>query len=182
MRRTLGVLGATALLVLSQAAPAHAWAHASYRLPTGSVTYYLDYTVTDHTSWPGLIANHIPKWRQAESASPTFGRGYDSTLARVYVFQGGLTNPSWCGQMNPGSVSGSTMNYGDIGYSNRHSFGTSGSGDGYCDFIQTTLHEFGHALGLSHSGVTAAVMYGSMSTTARHNLSTDDINGIRARY
>ena len=46
------------------------------------------------------------------------------------------------------------------------------------------VHEFGHALGLSHSTNTDATMYPSYSycSTANRTLASDDINGAKALY
>jgi hypothetical protein len=63
------------------------------------------------------------------------------------------------------------------------STGCTGSGSIYLEDLAT--HEFGHALGLHHSGDTTATMYSGMGTWCSQNwrtLSTDDINGIRAAY
>lgn len=61
--------------------------------------------------------------------------------------------------------------------------GVSGcSGGVYLEDI--TAHEFGHALGLGHSGVATASMYPSMSwcSTAVRTLDPDDLAGIEALY
>jgi hypothetical protein len=45
-------------------------------------------------------------------------------------------------------------------------------------------HEFGHALGLGHSGVSSATMFpsGSPGQTSMRSIATDDINGIQCVY
>jgi hypothetical protein len=45
-------------------------------------------------------------------------------------------------------------------------------------------HEFGHALGMGHSGIAAATMYPSTSSCNANNrsLDTDDISGILFLY
>ena len=61
--------------------------------------------------------------------------------------------------------------------------GTSGCSGGY--FIEDiAAHEFGHALGLGHSGDGTATMYPSASscTQALRTLAADDIAGVEALY
>ena len=48
--------------------------------------------------------------------------------------------------------------------------------------LANAVHEFGHALGLDHSGVQSAVMYAFYTPGKAANLDQDDINGIRAIY
>lgn len=51
------------------------------------------------------------------------------------------------------------------------------------DLQSVTLHEFGHALGLNHSGQTSAVMYASYSGgTNKRTPTQDDIDGELAIY
>lgn len=57
-------------------------------------------------------------------------------------------------------------------------------GDAY-DFTHTAIHELGHCLGLSHSGVDGAIMgstNGRGTGWERRHLQPDDIDGIRALY
>jgi hypothetical protein len=61
--------------------------------------------------------------------------------------------------------------------------GTTGcSGGFYIEDI--AAHEFGHALGLGHSAVSAATMYPSVSycTIGNRTLDADDISGVRSLY
>src|SRR5262245_40515053 len=53
--------------------------------------------------------------------------------------------------------------------------------DSFLDpFLNTALHEIGHALGLGHSAVTTAVMYAFANGVT--TLQPDDIAGIQAIY
>jgi hypothetical protein len=49
------------------------------------------------------------------------------------------------------------------------------------DLYTVAMHEFGHALGLLHSTLSGAVMYGTY-TNAKSGLASDDIQGVRAIY
>jgi hypothetical protein len=49
------------------------------------------------------------------------------------------------------------------------------------DLYTVAAHEIGHALGLSHSAIVSAVMYG-IYDGVKTGLSSDDINGIRSIY
>jgi Matrixin/Putative peptidoglycan binding domain len=51
------------------------------------------------------------------------------------------------------------------------------------DFVTTTTHEIGHALGLGHTGDQSAVMFAGLARgEQRRALNNDDIDGIRALY
>jgi hypothetical protein len=49
------------------------------------------------------------------------------------------------------------------------------------DLMTVAVHELGHALGLSHSATSTAVMWPSY-TAAKQALTTDDVSGIRSIY
>jgi hypothetical protein len=96
-----------------------------------------------------------------------------STIATTY---------SWWGSSNE------LLDSDIIFWDSRFTFFTGSSGCGgvsdaaYIEDI--AAHEFGHALGLSHSTSTDATMYPSYSycSTSNRTLATDDINGARALY
>jgi len=52
------------------------------------------------------------------------------------------------------------------------------------DIQGVICHEYGHALGLGHTGVGGATMFPSISGTgvAQRSIETDDINGVRSIY
>jgi hypothetical protein len=58
------------------------------------------------------------------------------------------------------------------------------AGGPYCDFQEVLTHEIGHALGLSHSQVPEAVMYGQglRGDTSKRALADDDVQGVQALY
>lgn len=71
---------------------------------------------------------------------------------------------------------------GDVHFDDDEEWGVSGAWA--CDNIDVesvALHELGHSLGLRHSNSSGAVMNNVLNEIKR-NLTTDDINGIRAIY
>ena len=62
--------------------------------------------------------------------------------------------------------------------------GPSFIGGNQFDIQGVMAHEYGHALGLGHSGVGSATMFPSASqgSTAIRSIATDDVNGIRCIY
>jgi matrixin len=80
-----------------------------------------------------------------------------------------------------GSIVDADMVFWDGGF--KFFAGSTGcSGGFYIEDI--AAHEFGHALGLSHSSLTSATMYPSTSScnTRNRTLDTDDIAGVTALY
>jgi Matrixin len=51
----------------------------------------------------------------------------------------------------------------------------------YVDIETVAIHEFGHALGMSHSQITTAVMY-AYYNSIKQNLTSDDTSGIQSVY
>ena len=178
--RILGIISMAVCLIIAQPGTANAYVLFPYKFQVSTAQYFLEYTVTAHSSWPGYIASYAPVWKNAESASPTLSRTYDSAYARIYVYQGNLQNPTWCGQAVE-NTSGGTINYANYGYAQSRIFGTSGSGSQGCDLIDTTIHELGHNLGINHSTTSGALMAG-LPSVPKHGLHWDDVDAIRARY
>ncbi|MGC8639693.1 MAG: matrixin family metalloprotease, partial [Isosphaeraceae bacterium] len=67
---------------------------------------------------------------------------------------------------------------GDIFFNTAQTFRSNGSA---FDLITVAAHEIGHALGLYHSSIASAVMYGCYNGTKRA-LTSDDIAGIQSIY
>jgi hypothetical protein len=67
---------------------------------------------------------------------------------------------------------------GDIDFNSNLTYNINGSN---YDLEAVAFHEFGHALGLAHSGTYGAVMYPSY-TGSKRALTNDDIQGIQAIY
>jgi hypothetical protein len=63
--------------------------------------------------------------------------------------------------------------------------GTSGcSGSSHIYIEDVTVHEFDHAIGITHSGVAGATMYPSTSSCSQawRTLASDDIAAVRSIY
>jgi hypothetical protein len=70
-------------------------------------------------------------------------------------------------------------------HENWHFYSGSGCTGGGVYLEDTAVHEFGHSLGLGHTGVSGATMYASMPSTCdltQLTLESDDISGIEALY
>ncbi len=86
-------------------------------------------------------------------------------------------NSSWLAQaMSPPTINNTSL-AGDIQFNTEITFGI-GS---YTDLYTVAVHEIGHALGLNHSALSSAVMYGAYNGYDT-GLSSDDISGIRNIY
>jgi hypothetical protein len=92
---------------------------------------------------------------------------------------GGMPQPG--GQLAfayaPPPFNGAT-NAGDIFFNTSQSWQTSGA---TYDLMTVAIHEFGHALGMGHSAVTAAVMYAGYSKS-KQALTSDDAQGFQSIY
>ena len=69
-------------------------------------------------------------------------------------------------------------NAGDIFFNTSQSWQTNGT---TYDVLTVAIHEFGHALGMSHSAISTADMYASYHGTAQ-TLTSDDTSGIQSIY
>jgi len=93
----------------------------------------------------------------------TWDYGYGG-LAVTYLWGGGATRQN------------------DTIFNEQYSWSCSGNpGIGHYDVETVALHEFGHVLGLGHSGDSSAVMYAYYHGVLR-NLQTDDSNGVCSLY
>ena len=73
----------------------------------------------------------------------------------------------------------------DIAVNNQHhDWTTSGADEDRNDFYNATSHELGHAVGLAHSDLDEATMWGSTHAgeTRKRTLSDDDIAGVLSLY
>lgn len=126
--------------------------------------------------WAASIDSTVPKWNGVTSAdNPTYKRKAGDQNCDTDVYFSGTGG---CGLTTTWSV-GSTITAAEIDYRSGVTYYW-GSGSGDCQFVNTTLHEFGHAEGLKHTYVTSAVMWHINNGVT--NLQTDDVYAITCSY
>jgi len=140
-------------------------------------------------SWKDEFAQAAATWQKAanlnfapvpDDGSPIGVAGNqqgDTRFGDIRI--GGYAQPS--GQLAfaylPPPVNGGT-NAGDIFFNTAQSWRIDGT---TFDLETVAIHEFGHALGMDHSSLSAAAMWPAYTGT-KPVLTTDDIGGIRAIY
>ena len=162
--------------------------------PTTEVLYRINPANDDVSSSAAIAALQVgaSAWSSQSNASVqlVYG-GTTSTSAVQYDAQntvffrdassGGAIATAYRWWNNSGDLLDADVIFWDA--SNTFFTGTSGCQNGaYIEDI--AAHEFGHALGMDHSGVSGATMRGSYNScsTSPRTLSADDVAGIEALY
>ena len=164
---------------------------------------------SDHPNFPGYVGAPLAIWKAAAEwgSVPRNGNGQgDGTAGNSTLGNGGANfDASWQGlatgtgttdsnihsELSGGS--GGTLAFCETPISNGWRIryystwtwadGPGGVGGGQIDLQSTATHEYGHALGLGHSGTSNATMWPSiLSGTNSRSIQSDDINGIKAVY
>jgi hypothetical protein len=95
----------------------------------------------------------------------------------------GLNDVAWVALSGPFTLAvtwyGTSVDEADMAMNTKFTWNTNGTDD--FDVESVVLHENGHALGLGHSSVNAAVMYTSYQAI-RRDLHQDDMDGVVALY
>lgn len=163
-----------------------------------STTYRVNPNFTDGSAGSGTdqtlaIRSGADEWKISGQGSFAFSYGGTTTVNSVAL--DGTNAVYYAGGDGGGALavcwywfSGSSLTAFDIEFYDR---------DGGFDFIWSVnptpsefdiqgvaCHEFGHALGMAHSGVAGATMFPSVSpgNTSIRSLSSDDIAGYQALY
>lgn len=160
-------------ITVGMAGPANGWAVASSRPWNWSYTgtYCYSTSVAAHTSWLTYIAQDVGKWnglRTTTVYSPVFTAGCNGHNATDFLFA----------NLGAGLCGSASNNH--VYYNTAKTYGGRNGVVGQCNFDWTTLHEWGHTLGVEHSCQSGAVMwYADNGVT---NLTTDDKNAIYYWY
>ena len=119
----------------------------------------------------GMWASHV---------NLTFTQVLNSSIADILIFFASKNHSDSSNFDGPYGVLAHAYypQNGDVHYDNDETWNIGGVGG--IDFFSVSLHEIGHSLGLQHSSVNGAVMYPTYQVWS--NLTTDDINGIKALY
>lgn len=184
MIKRIAVWSTLLLLALALAVPAQAGLF-TYRL-NGGVNgryYYIDPNILNPTKYTSLIQNAVSSWNgNGTSISFSQTTNYNSSAVDYYVKDYGNTN--WRGvvgyfhsdgsQAMPNLGDAPTSNYDYAEASLNNSYLSSDSSD--LRSRSTAAHEFGHAVALSHSSVTSALMYYSISRYDTYGVYTPQQN------
>lgn len=159
---------------------------------TGGVyyrTFYTERKTLDHINYGSLVREAVADWNDRVNGSVdvyfTEINSNHSSQARFWA--GGYGNTGWNGvalffTYNDGPIStedsGPKKNYEYSQLKLNHTYLVN---DSVNDIRATIKHEFGHALGLAHSGELHSIMYKNRNRTTRF-VQPDDITGVKNLY
>jgi hypothetical protein len=191
--RTSEVLALCVLAIATLAVGVRAYSLSAYKWAVSPVVVYLNPTNMDVTASAAeaAVQSALSTWSTQSGSAFRYqygGRVADTNTAvdgrNVVIFRdasgGGAlaTTYSWT---SGGSRVDSDIVLWDADY--QFFTGTSGCSNGaYIEDVAT--HELGHSLGLGHSSVTEATMYGTYTwcSTAMRTLANDDLTGLQLLY
>ena len=143
---------------------------------------------TDHAAAKAAFQRAMRAWSEATSGNLTFSEVFEpnqpNTIDIVWIDEpghfpdNGVAHSYYAAPPNPESYAG------DIHLNPRRQWA---AGDQVASSAfqieRVAVHEIGHALGMDHSGISSAVMYGTVQTgEVFSGLSADDIEGICTLY
>lgn len=156
-------------------------------------TYYISSDYFDGRYYGGFIRNAVSQWNSkvnataSDSTDVAFTQSTSPTGTTVDFFIGNYGSTGWNGvadffkngegQINQDGY-GPTRNY---DWSNLYLNDSYLNDDSSTDITATAKHEFGHALGLAHSGTKDAIMYKDR-TRNTYDVMYDDVTGVRKLY
>ena len=191
--RISGALALCVVAIATLAVGVRAYSLSAYKWAVSPVVVYLNPTNMDVTASAAetAVRSALSTWSTQSGSASRYqygGRVADTNTAvdgrNVVIFRnassgGALASTySWT---SGGSRVDSDVVFWDASY--QFFTGTSGcSGGAYIEDVAT--HELGHSLGLGHSSVTEATMYGAYTwcSTAMRTLASDDLAGLQALY
>lgn len=164
---------------------------------------------TIHPNWPGWDGAELSNWKAAaEWGSTLHGDGSGDSTQSGGVGSGGANfDAFWSGAASGvgssndniisaiSSCGGGTLAFTETPISDgwrirvcdnwvwQDGPGSSSCGGSSFDLQGVNTHEYGHALGLGHTGVGGATMFsGTSCGNSERSIATDDINGVRFIY
>ncbi|MGD7046353.1 matrixin family metalloprotease [Jeotgalibacillus proteolyticus] len=159
--------------------------------------YHISDTFFDGVYYASYIRDAVDDWNQSVSPTPgnTTSVSFTETstnsesIADFIIDNYGTTG--WNGVANFFSAD-AEGGYGqinedgfgpdeDYGYAQLSLNDTYLNDDSASDITATAKHEFGHALGLAHSGVLNSIMYENRDRTT-YDVESDDVSGVKALY
>jgi hypothetical protein len=191
--KLLFAVGVVAAVWSASDARVDAYATIGYKWNTNRVSYYVNPQSVWLTQTQALTAVRAAAdvWHTQSNANVRLeyaGTTTGTALTLNYkneVFFRNEASPSGATASTYWWYSGGSLVDADIVFWENHRWFSSdlACANGY--YVENTgAHEFGHALGLAHSSLSEATMWGSTTTcmTAKQTLDGDDIAGIEALY
>ena len=189
-----------ALAALQHEDRAAAYNHTGDSWAQNSVTYFVNPNIPDATAGDtdqqiATMQRAASEWKSAGQIPFQFSYGGTTTTTTVApndgtnaVFysnkdgNGALAVCTWSSFSN-GDMFGFDIEFYDRAGTWDFSWSLNPTGSQF-DVESVAVHEFGHALGMSHSDVSGSTMYASISagSTQNRTLHADDIAGVNALY
>ncbi len=162
--------------------------------------------VTAHAQFPGQLGAEMAIWKGMIEWGNLHGNGTGDTTQTALGDGGANFDAAWMGKATAvggqnqnvlsaiTSCSGGTLAYTETPISDGWRIrvcdnytwadGPGSISGGQFDLQGVACHEYGHALGLGHSGTGGATMFPSVSSgnTGPRSIATDDINGVKFIY
>lgn len=195
MKKTVSILFIIVLISVSTSVFAYNYWTNNAKLVNGvsSQKYYISHNYFDGRNYGGPIRDAVTQWNTKVVGTRedmtnvyfTENSTRSGSVADFMIADYGTTG--WNGvaaffRYDSGQINqdgrGPTQNYNWTRLSLNNTYLND---DLYSDISATAKHEFGHALGLAHSGTLNAIMYRNRDRTTK-NVESDDVTGVKRLY